>query len=1131
MKKFLLYLSMVCVLHAKAQVKESFTDGNFTTSPKWIGDTSLYSINASFQLQSNGTTATSGEVSSLAIACSLSGEIVWQFYTKFNLSPSTQNYCRFYLMSDQADLKGNLNGYYVQFGGSTGSTDSISLFKQTGSQRIRLIAGRPGTVSKNSNIVTIKVSKNAQGFWTLLSDTSGGNNFILEGTASDNTYPTMSFCGVSCRYTSTNIKAFYFDDIDIYSGVDTTPPTFDSLKVVNATKINLVFSETLDKISAEDINNYTANNGLGKPQTAVQDLTNKNKVTLTYASNFQTGVIYSLNVTNIKDAAGNTMKPAAKIFSFGGSGNQTIIINEIMSDPTPVVGLPDFEYIELYNPNNTSIDLSNWTITDGTTTSTFTTTFGSPIIPADSFIILCPVAAVSQFSAIGNTAILSSFPSLNNTGDLITLKDDLGNTRAQVAYDLSWFKGNIKSNGGWSIELVNPFSKCGGTSNWKAAENSLGGTPGSKNSVWNVFTDTIAPNIKNIIYLDSQTIQIIFTEATDTNALLNASINMSGGLNIFNRIVSKEGDTLIFNTNLPMTHQQIYTLTISGVKDCESNSKILQPTFTYLKLINAAFGGLVIDEIYASPQANRPIPNAEWIEIHNNSTNPIKLTKYILTDGTTNAVFPESVIMPDSFAIVCHINNFSSMSAFGKVIGLSNFPSLNNDGDLLTLSNPKGEKIHSVAYDVTWFENSYKKNGGWSLEMIDYTNVCNGASNWKASINNDGATPGKNNSIYKSNPDQTNPQLLRLYPSSQNQLVLYFSESIDTILMQNISNYKITPSVSSIVSATTNIGDASQIILTFSDSFARNQVYELEVVGLADCWGNTLTDNKASFGMPQEAEIGDIVINELLFNPSPFSTDFVELYNNSNKTIDLSQLIIANCDELGNIKDFANISAYLFMPKTYVALSANQVLVKKEYQTPNPADFIDIASFPSYNDDKGTVVIMNIKNNELDRFSYNASMHHQTLVDKESISLERVDYTRSILEETNWQSAATTVKATPAYQNSQFNGNNIATNTMSLEPEVFSPDDDGYNDILNINYQMPDAGYQGEVMIYSTEGALVKKLTKQQLLGVTGTFSWNGINDQGKKSSIGVYIVVFQYFNLKGNVKMEKKTVTLAGKL
>ncbi|MCS7078363.1 MAG: hypothetical protein NZ455_16750, partial [Bacteroidia bacterium] len=227
-----------------AQVTDNFSDGNFTSSPAWVGDVGNFIVNTSFQLQSNASTAGN---SSLATANTSINNTEWNVWIRFAFSPSTSNFCRFYLVSNQSDLKTPLNGYYVQLGGSTGSTDTISLYRQTGSVRTRIIAGIPGTVAKSNNLVRLKVTRDNIGNWELLADTTGtGAYFVSQGTAFDNTHTTTSYVGWYCQYTISNATKFYLDDL--YVGpiiVDTTPPELLSATVVSPTEIDLLFNENL----------------------------------------------------------------------------------------------------------------------------------------------------------------------------------------------------------------------------------------------------------------------------------------------------------------------------------------------------------------------------------------------------------------------------------------------------------------------------------------------------------------------------------------------------------------------------------------------------------------------------------------------------------------------------------------------------------------------------------------------------------------------------------------------------------------------------------------------------------------------------------------------------------------------
>ncbi|MBA3705980.1 MAG: hypothetical protein H0W84_08810, partial [Bacteroidetes bacterium] len=90
---------------------------------------------------------------------------------------------------------------------------------------------------------------------------------------------------------------------------------------------------------------------------------------------------------------------------------------------------------------------------------------------------------------------------------------------------------------------------------------------------------------------------------------------------------------------------------------------------------------------------------------------------------------------------------------------------------------------------------------------------------------------------------------------------------------------------------------------------------------------------------------------------------------------------------------------------------------------------------------------------------------------------------------------------------------------------------DGMNDIVNIHYQLDTPGSLANVNIYDSKGRLARTLVQNQLLGINGTFSWDGINDDREKSRIGIYIIYVEVFDLSGQIKHYKKTCVLATKL
>ena len=190
---------------------------------------------------------------------------------------------------------------------------------------------------------------------------------------------------------------------------------------------------------------------------------------------------------------------------------------------------------------------------------------------------------------------------------------------------------------------------------------------------------------------------------------------------------------------------------------------------------------VVIDELMADPTPQAGLPNSEWIELKNTRPFSINLQGWRISDlSGQSGPMPNFVLQPDSFVIICTASAVAAMSVFGTTISVTSFPSLDNAGDQLSLRNAQGKMIHAVSYTDKWYQNELKKEGGWTLEMIDTKNPCSGFSNWIASTEGKGGTPGKKNSVDASNPDKIPPSLLRAYATDSVSIILVFDEPLDS---------------------------------------------------------------------------------------------------------------------------------------------------------------------------------------------------------------------------------------------------------------------------------------------------------------------------------------------------------------
>ena len=385
--------------------------------------------------------------------------------------------------------------------------------------------------------------------------------------------------------------------------------------------------------------------------------------------------------------------------------------------------------------------------------------------------------------------------------------------------------------------------------------------------------------------------------------------------------------------------------------------------------------------------------------------------------------------------------------------------------------------------------------------------------------------------------DSLPPVIAAANVTSDSTLDVKFNEPVEKTIAENELNYTVSNLLGNPSSALRDITDFSLVHLIFPITITPSVVYTLTVNNIFDLSNNQINSNStATFALPGTAQAGDIIINEILFNPFTGGSDYVELYNNSQKIIDLSQLKIANTDlEDGSLDIISNIilTRKLFYPGEYVCITENPADIKSRYTIMDNDAFIDIVDLPTYNDDEGETVLLDATLQTIDHFHYYDDFQFPLLSDDEGISLERISPDRSAQDSSNWHSAAASAGfATPGYKNSQYSRSTSDGSEFTVDPEIFSPDNDGFEDIINIHYKFDKPGYTATVKIYDSRGRPVIDLVKSELLGtVEGVWSWDGIDKDNRKAAIGIYVIYIDSFAIDGGVKKTKKTCVLTSKL
>jgi len=541
---------------------------------------------------------------------------------------------------------------------------------------------------------------------------------------------------------------------------------------------------------------------------------------------------------------------------------------------------------------------------------------------------------------------------------------------------------------------------------------------------------------------------------------------------------------------------------------------------------------IVINEIMADPTPVVGLPDREYLELYNVGSVPVNMKNWILELGSKQKILPDMTIAPNGYILLTGTGGAKDLQSYGKVVEISGFV-LTNTGLLLSLFTPE----RSLADQVSYLPSMHKKGfseGGYSLERIDPERFCGESGNWATSLAASGGTPGAENSVRASNPDQTPPQVISAQFCDHSWLEVKFSENV--IFPGAVSDFvqKIPPGL---VTDSIKLDPvAFSMKIWFRPVSVMNGVtYTINLQGFTDDCGNVMPSFPLKFGyyIPVKS---DLLISEVLFDPYPEGSDFVEIYNNSGHEVDLSELFLATRDGNNALKQIIQLSytqQYL-APGAYLALTKSREGVLRFYHSKCDTCFLEMTKFPTLMNQSGCVVILNLSQVVLDEMAYAKEMHDTWIVDSEGISLERISFGVETSQLNNWHSASrTTGFATPGYQNSVSEEEESVDSSRLVfaEPLIFSPNGDGINDVLNIHLNTGGLGWILNITILNCNGRIVRYLANNLTVGQSDLVVWDGLRGDFQKVQPGIYILNISLFSRTGKTVNKRLACVVTDRL
>jgi len=364
--------------------------------------------------------------------------------------------------------------------------------------------------------------------------------------------------------------------------------------------------------------------------------------------------------------------------------------------------------------------------------------------------------------------------------------------------------------------------------------------------------------------------------------------------------------------------------------------------------------------------------------------------------------------------------------------------------------------------------------------------------------------------------DSIPPQIIDINHGEQSTMIV-FDEAINEPGVESfiISPVMITPSSVGLE------GDRT-VVLFWNEDIPLSTPLELDIFGVSDLDGNIL-DTTVSFMLTAVPALGNIQINEILTDPVGSGSDYIELINVSDVTVDINGLVIRN-ERNGSSSEIEE--AIILESEQLLLITEDMANILSEFPTRDEGRFIQ-QDVPTLANAAGELRLI-FNEIVIDSFDYDEDLHHFLIDDTEGISLERISTQVPASDRSNWSSASETVGfGTPGLPNSITGVGN--QNVFTVANKLISPNDDGLNDELELSYALDNTDYLGEITIFSDQGFKVAILLNNGTVGSSGVWTWDARDDDGELVSQGIYVIIVELFNRTDSVTFKESFAVSRG--
>ncbi len=985
-------------------LEDDFEDQDLSQNPEWFGDLDDFTFtqendNTLLQLDAESDPSRTQIRTSSATAYGS-----WEFFIRQSANTSTQNRVYVYLMADDENLNrldgSPVNGYAIHTG--SGRFDLVRI--DNGNDTVILSSD---TEIEPGEDYQVRVTRDEDDEWQIhVSEGYGSTPEEDSGTVTDDTYTESRYFGFFLRYSAAQTQNYFFDDVRVESTED-----FEAVQaeVSGPQTVDISYNFPVDESSVDeqnfDISEY------GTPESA--ELTENNVTRLDIGEQWEDGD-YTVTINDIESEVGQTLEPDTEL-DFDAENPFEVVAVEAVTDqrievelteaadedeietsdfnvdgvgePSAIAFEEEGELIALeYDP----LDLGDYTLTiEGIPAESgwrlpqpaeFEFEVENPFFVEDVKVRSREEIEVKFSEAVDVDETEASDFSVDGVGEPQALAFEDDDRVAILDYEpldpgeYTLIIEAIPSESGWTLpqpaefdfEIINPFT------------------------------------LDELEVISDEELRLQFTQDVEAQDVEPENFEVDGVGNPGEVERPDSDDELFIRFDDPLESGQ-YTLIIAEITSVEGWDLPQPAEFDFSILDEFEGGDIVLNEfMYRSP----PDGMSRYVELYNHTDKLLDISDWELrrrADAPNPGgafIEEETVLGPDEYVVISP-DTTTLFETFGSrnYIKMDNYPGFTSTvADEIRLFTDDGTRADSLRYNPsTWGGN------GVALERISPTAISTSRDNWEESPADEGGTPGAPNLV---EPDDEAPEFVRLNAPYADTLIAEFSKSVTEPTAVDPDNYEISGSGDPEISELEIREASDQVSIAIDRDMESGQTYSVTASGIEDLFGNASEEEtqEVTWFVTEPADSSDVFVNEFMYDAPDDYSRYIELYNPSDKAIDIAGWTYNN--DTGTRRTITE-DRTIIPPESYKVFGPDESLL----DIFPDMDFVHMSNFPALKTGGDNLVIRDDEGMLIDSLTYTPAWGG------DEVALERRSTDIPAYIQDNWGDSPADALGTPGEPN------------------------------------------------------------------------------------------------------------------